>query len=105
MKFALVFALTFGRGDPRPPDRWFGPDKVKHFVTSAVVTGMGYGALRATSAGHGSSLIGASGAALALGIGKEMRDRRAYGLFSTRDLAWDLAGIGAGAVMVSHAER
>ena len=105
MRFALVFALSFGRQNAERPDRWFGPDKVKHFVTSAAIEGMAYGTLRATNATHESSLVGATVATVALGVGKEVHDRRSYGLFSVRDLVWDLAGTGVGALMASHAER
>ena len=104
MNFALVFALSFGGAAP-PADRWFGPDKVKHFVTSMVAEGMGYAALRATNASHQSSLIGASVATVALGVGKEIHDRGSKGLFSPRDLVWDLAGAGTGAVVMSGVER
>jgi putative lipoprotein len=107
VKFALVFALSFGglQGGGGRPDSWFGPDKVKHFVTSAVVEGMSYAAIRATNAGHQSSLIGATVATVALGVGKEVHDRRTAGRFSPRDLAWNFAGAGVGALVVSGAER
>ena len=105
MKFALVFGLTFGAPAERPAESWFGADKLKHFVTSAVVQGMGYGALRATNAGHRSSVIGATTLTAAAGIGKELHDRRTTGLFSLRDLAWDAAGAGAATVVVVRTER
>ena len=105
MKFALVFGLSFGAPAERPRDPWFGEDKVKHFVTSAVVQGMGYGTLRATNAGHRSSLVGATVLTAAAGVGKELYDRRASGSFSTRDLVWDAAGAGAATVVLVRTER
>ena len=110
LRFAFVFALHFGGvRQPAEPgeggDRWLAPDKVKHFVTCAVIDGTSYGVLRATGVGHQSSVIGAGVAAAAIGIGKEVRDRKAYGVFSARDLTWDLAGIGAGTALVSQVER
>ena len=57
------------------PDRWFGSDKVQHFVTSAFVQGMGYSVLRATGISHSAALAGASVATAAVGVGKEIHDR------------------------------
>lgn len=105
MKFALAFALTFGAPAERPRDGWLGADKVKHFVTSAVVQGMGYGVLRATNADHRSSLIGATVVTAATGVAKELHDRRGTGLFSARDLAWDAAGAGAATLVLVRTER
>ena len=105
MKFALVFGLTFGAPAEPSRDAWFGPDKIRHFVTSAVVQGMGYGALRATNAGHRSSLIWSTTLTAAAGVGKELHDRRTTGLFSLRDIAWDAAGAGAATVVIVRTER
>ena len=105
MKFALAFALTFGAPADRPRDPWFGADKVKHFATSAVVQAMSYGAIRATNAGHRSSLVGATAVTMAAGVGKELHDRRAGGPFSLRDLAWDAAGAGAATAVLVRTER
>ena len=105
MKFALAFALTFGAPADRPRDSWFGADKIKHFATSAALQCMSYGALRATNADHRSSLLGASVITVTVGVGKELHDRRATGLFSVRDLAWDAAGAGAATAVLVHVER
>ena len=101
MKLALVFALSLHA----PRDGWFGPDKVKHFFVSAFVQSLGYGGLRATNVSHQSSLLGATAASAAIGVGKEVRDRRVSGLFSLRDLTWDAAGIGASTLMLEHTQR
>ncbi|MDQ3697884.1 MAG: hypothetical protein M3373_07650 [Gemmatimonadota bacterium] len=85
---ALVMALQA----PPPPDRWFAPDKVKHFFVSAFIQSVAYSALRAADANHDRALAGASLTTAAFGIGKEVRDWQTRGEFSFRDLAWDAAG-------------
>jgi putative lipoprotein len=75
-------------------DRWFAPDKVKHFFLTAFVQSVTYGLARATDQTHQSSMLWASGASLTFGLGKELRDARTSGEFSTRDLVWDAAGAG-----------
>lgn len=101
MKLALVFALSLHA----PRDGWFGPDKVQHFFISAFVQSLGYASLRATNSSHQSSLLGATAASAAIGVGKELRDRRVTRLFSLRDLTWDAAGIGASTLMLEHTQR
>lgn len=101
MKLVLVFALSLHA----PRDRWFGPDKVQHFFMSAFIQSVGYSTLRATNASHQSSLLGATAASAAIGVGKEIRDRRVTRLFSLRDLTWDAAGIGAATLMLEHTQR
>lgn len=88
-----------------PPDRWLAPDKVQHFLTSAFVQSMSYGALRSTGLPHGASLAGASAASAAAGVAKEVRDQRTRGEFSVRDLAWDAAGAGAATVLLVRTHR
>ena len=88
-----------------PADRWFAPDKVQHFLTSAFVQSMSYGALRTSGLGHGASLAGATVASAAAGVGKEVRDQRTRGEFSFRDLAWDAAGAGAATVLLVRTQR
>ena len=87
------------------PDRWFAPDKVRHFFTSALLQSLGYGTLRAMDVEHGSALVGASAVTAAFGIGKELSDRRrGYG-FSGRDLVWDAAGAAAVSALLARTER
>ena len=103
-KFAVVFAFSMQLSAP-PADAWFGADKVKHFFMTAFIQSAAYGSLRATTLDHGPSLAGASAASIAFGIGKEVHDRRTYGLFSTRDLVWDAAGAGTATLMLQHTRR
>ena len=86
-----------------PTDRLFAPDKVKHFVLSALVQSFAYSVTQVTTKAPRSSLmLSASLASAAAGIGKEMYDRRSYGHFSVRDLAWDAAGAGTASLMLSR---
>ncbi len=88
-----------------PADRWFAPDKVQHFLSSAFVQSMSYGALRTTGLEHGAALAGASAASAVAGVGKEIRDHRSRSEFSFRDLAWDAAGAGAATVLLVRTPR
>ncbi len=88
-----------------PPDRWFGVDKLKHFVVSALAQSVAYGALQYGGASHRIALGGSLAAGATLGVGRELSDRRAKGHFSVRDLAWDAAGLAAATLVVRHAER
>ena len=101
----VVLLLQSGVGATRPGDGWFGADKFKHFLTSFFVQSVAYSATRATGAGHGGSLAAASVATAAAGIGKEVHDRRSYGVFSYRDLVWDAAGAGLATVMLRRTVR
>ena len=102
--FLLVFSL---HGAPRalPGDRWFGPDKIQHFFTSAFVQSMTYGSLRATGVPHGAALAGATATTAVVGVGKEVHDLRVKSEFSVRDLAWDAAGAGAATVLLVRVKR
>ena len=87
----------------RPADHWIGVDKVKHFFTTALIQSLAYSVTQVTTRGSRSSLLlSASVASAAAGIGKEMYDRRSYGHFSVRDLAWDAAGAGAASLMLAR---
>jgi len=100
----LVFSL---HGSPRalPSDGWLGQDKLQHFFMSAFVQSVAYGSLRGTGLSHGAALAGASVTTGAVGVGKELRDRRVKGEFSMRDLAWDAAGAGTMTLLLSHTAR
>ena len=101
MKGALLALVLLGP----PRDRWFGIDKLKHFVVSALAQSAAYGALQYAGAPHRTAVRGSLAAGAALGLGRELLDRRARGRFSVRDLAWDAAGLAAATALVSHAER
>lgn len=91
----LVFGL-------HSSDHWLGADKVKHFFMSAFVETVAYSALRASNVRHDPALVAASSVTLGIGIGKEIHDHHSYGLFSVKDLAWDVAGNAAAATVLAH---
>src|SRR5678815_1716482 len=73
---ALALSLT------APPDNWFGSDKLKHFFIAAFTQTVAYSALQAARVDHDQALVGAWAVTAAVSVGKELRDRRSYGLFS-----------------------
>lgn len=98
--------LVFSLNPAAPPsDRWLAGDKLQHFFTSAFVQSMSYGALRTSGLDHGAALAGASVATATVGVGKELRDLRARGEFSVRDLVWDAAGAGSMTVLLVRTHR
>jgi uncharacterized protein YfiM (DUF2279 family) len=86
-------------------DRWLASDKVQHFFSSAFLQSFSYGALRTAGTPHGTALVGASITTAAVGVGKEVHDRRVKGEFSLRDLTWDAAGAGAATVLLVRTSR
>ncbi|HEY8470139.1 MAG TPA: hypothetical protein VIL18_10880 [Longimicrobiales bacterium] len=82
-------------------DRWLAEDKLRHFLASFGGTNLAFGALRTAGLDREPAMAGAAAAALAAGLWKEWRDRRAGGLFSGKDLVWDGLGILAGLALAS----
>ncbi len=84
-------------------DRWFGPDKADHFLTSTVLTGLGYYAARkelnlSSSASQQSAVV----FSLSLGSLKEIYDGLSgTGTASWKDLIADIAGTGLGLIIIS----
>ncbi|HEV7992336.1 MAG TPA: DUF2279 domain-containing protein [Gemmatimonadaceae bacterium] len=101
----LVFTLSTGPGEHPRGDRWFGPDKLQHFFTSAFVQSMAYGGLRKAGMDRGAAIAGASAVTAVAGVGKEVYDARTKGEFSTRDLVWDAAGAGSATVLLVRTVR
>jgi putative lipoprotein len=99
VRLALVLALA------PMGDAWFGADKVKHFFMSAFVQSVTYSTVRATGVDHHPSLVAASAVTAAVGVGKEVRDRKTQEHFSVRDLVWDAAGAGAATWLLDRTER
>jgi putative lipoprotein len=98
--------FTIGTGRPEQSgERWFGPDKLQHFFTSAFVQSASYGALRRAGVEQGPAIMGASLATAAVGVGKELHDRRSGRPFSVGDLAWDAAGAGSATVLLVRTVR
>jgi uncharacterized protein YfiM (DUF2279 family) len=97
----LVFAQT-----AVVRDSWFGIDKIKHFFISAFIESVTYSALQAAHVKRRPALTGAIGVAAAIGVARELHDRKKPGnRFSYRDLTWDALGIGAGAVVLTNTRK
>ena len=96
MKRVLVLlALLTATASPaaaQSRDRWFGPDKVKHFFMSALIQSATFSVARAAKTSRSNAQVAASVTSVAFGIGKEIHDRRNAKPFSARDLVWDGAG-------------
>jgi len=87
-------------------DSWFSPDKIKHFFMSAFIESVTYSALQAARVNHRPALGSAIGVTMAIGVGREIHDKRTPGnIFSVRDLTWDAVGATAGAVLLSQTRR
>ena len=100
----LLFTLHFGDA-PASGDRWLSADKAKHFFTSAFVQSASFSAFREVRVSRKGSLIGATAMSAAVGVGKELYDRKFGGDPSFRDLAADGAGILAATVLLRRTER
>jgi putative lipoprotein len=97
----LVFAQT-----AVVRDSWFGIDKIKHFFISAFVESITYSALQAANVKRRPALAGAIGVTAAVGVARELHDRKKPGnRFSYKDLTWDALGIGAGTVMLTNTTK
>ena len=94
----LVFAQT-----AVARDSWFGIDKIKHFFMSAFIESVSYSVLQAANVKRRPALGAAIGVTAAIGVAREIHDKRTPGKwFSYQDLTWDALGIAAGAAMVTH---
>ena len=82
-------------------DRWFGADKVKHFLMSALVQSATYSASRVARIDRSASQIAAGGTVLAIGVAKEFHDRHMGKPFSIEDLVWDATGGFAAAALLN----
>lgn len=102
----LVFGLAVGCAAPAsqepvtaPADPWVAEDKLRHFALSFAATKLAYGGAR-FALDPSTAVPVAAGTAASLGLAKELHDRRTGGAFSTRDLAWNAAGVGLGIAFV-----
>lgn len=96
----LTLTLTFRL--PLVSDGWFGPDKLKHFLMTAVVQSFAYSAAQAAGADRGDAMrIGLAAAGVAA-VGREVYDARTKQRFSIPDLVWDAGGSVAATAMLRH---
>ena len=101
----ILLMFTLHLGDEHPSgDRWFAPDKAKHFFMAAFVQSASFGGLRAVGAGRSGSLAGAPAVTAGVSSGKEIFDARSGGTASAKDLTWDLAGMIAASAAVGRTE-
>ncbi len=110
MEFGLAFVLftgSFGGPQERAPvnDRWLARDKALHFGVSLVVQGATHSVLRANGFAYREAAWTAGATTLAMGMSKELWDRRAGKAFSWKDLAADGVGGGTGAVLMAQVGR
>lgn len=103
LSLCLAANVVCGQAAAVHPDSWFGVDKIKHFFISAFIESLAYSGLQAAGAHRRPALSGAIGVTMAVGVAREIHDRRTPGnIFSVRDLTWDAVGAGASAVLLSH---
>ena len=102
----LIFVFTIGlKQDHSAGDRWFAPDKAKHFFTAAFVQSASFSALRVTGLSRDQALGGATVLTAGVSIVKEVLDKRGAGTASGKDLAWDAAGMAAATALLTRTER
>lgn len=101
---ALLFTLHFGDEHPGG-DRWFSPDKAKHFFMAAFVQSASFSALRSTGLRWKGSIAGASAVTAAVSVGKEVHDARTGGDASVKDLIWDVGAAAGATVLLRQTER
>jgi putative lipoprotein len=93
---AVVALLNAPPGDP-----WFGADKLKHFLMSAMIQSAAFSMGRTMNLDKPASQMIGAGAVASLGLWKEVRDRRLKRGFSTRDLIWDFSGAASAAALLN----
>ena len=104
--FCLGVNLVYAQAAVVHQDSWFGADKIKHFFMSAFIESVTYSALQAARVNHRAALGSAIGVTMAVGVGREIHDKRTPGnIFSVRDLTWDAVGATAGAVLLAQTRR
>lgn len=101
---ALLITLHFGEEHPGG-DRWFSPDKAKHFFMAAFVQSASFSVLRSARVRWSGSIAGASAVTAAVSFGKEVHDARTGGDASVKDLVWDAGGAAGATVLLRQTER
>jgi len=75
-------------------DEFFGKDKLKHFGTSFFLTNIIYQEAKYNfKIKEKNSIILSISIPFSLGIIKEIKDKKSYGIFSLKDIFWNSAGI------------
>ena len=101
----VPMADTLQRPAHKERDSLLGLDKPKHFLLSAFIESVSFSSLQATGSGYRTNITAAAVVTGAFAVGKEFHDRKAKGVFSFGDLAWDAAGAAMAGVMLRHTYR
>lgn len=81
-------------------DEFFGKDKLKHFGFSFFLTSIIYQEAKYNfKIKEKNSIILSISIPFSLGIIKEIKDKKNYGLFSLKDIFWNSAGIISGSIL------
>jgi uncharacterized protein YfiM (DUF2279 family) len=99
----VAFAALLGW--PLALGRWFGADKLKHFLMSALIQSTTYSTARAVGVGDSPSRIVGGAAVAGVSLWKEVHDRRTSKPFSVEDLTWDAAGAVAADALLGHTRK
>ena len=85
-----------------PPGGWFGADKVKHFLMSALVHSTAFSIARSAGVKRNGAQVAGALSAATIGLGKELHDRRRGKPFSVGDLRWDGVGAASAAALLNR---
>jgi hypothetical protein len=72
---------------------------------SGFIEAVGFSALQSIDIDRSVSVGAATAVTLAIGLAREVHDKRTKGLFSIGDLTWDTLGTGAALLLISHTQR
>lgn len=97
-----VVAFAFLVAVAAPPGGWWGSDKLKHFLMSALVHSTAFSIARSTGAQRSGAQTAGAASAITIGVWKELRDRRVGRPFSIGDLVWDGAGAATSAALLNR---
>lgn len=100
---ALAAAIAASPADATPSVPWPGPDKVKHFLMSALVQSTAYSMARAARMDRPNAQWIGGVSTMTIGVLKEVHDKRSGKPFSVSDLVWDAGGGVAAASLLNGA--
>ena len=101
VRFAVTATLVFATAAP-PRDSWFGADKVKHFLMSALVHSTMFSIARSAGMQRNGAQVAGVLSAATVGFLKEVHDRRVGKPFSVPDLFWDGVGMASAAALLNR---
>ena len=111
MRFFLVLVASLCLTEPvhaqkaKPSDPVFGVDKVKHFFIAGFVESMSFAGMKASGSNRSTARVAALSATAIVSVAREVHDKRAKGLFSLRDLAWDAIGASAALLVLNKTQH